>query len=234
MARDHVFVQSLLHNLTFLVGAVVLKVLVALVVALMLDRRLRFGGFFQGVFVMPAVLSLVVVGVVFGLALSPSIGIINPFLEAIGLGRFAGTWLGDQHKVLPILILVDVWTAFGLYMLLFVARLAAIPRELRDAAAVDGANLWQEIRLVVIPLLKATTVMIALLAMIDSLKVFATIYTMTRGGPNHASEVLSTWGYFQAFTANQVGYGSAILLVLLVITMALAYIQVTRFSREDV
>jgi raffinose/stachyose/melibiose transport system permease protein len=119
-------------------------------------------------------------------------------------------------------------------MLLFVARLAAIPRDLRDAASVDGASWWQETRLVVVPLLRTTTVMIALLATIDSLKVFATIYTMTRGGPNHASEVLSTWGYFQAFTANQVGYGSAILLVLLVITMILAYVQVTRFSREHV
>jgi len=233
MADDDVFVQSLLHNLYFLVGAVVLKVLVALVVALMLDRRLRFSNFFQGVYIMPAVLSLVVVGVVFSFALSPTLGIINPFLEAVGLGRFAGSWLGDQHKVLPILILVDVWTAFGLYMILFVARLAAIPQDLRDAAQVDGASWWQETWLVIIPLLRTTTVMIALLAMIDSLKVFSTIFTMTRGGPNHGSEVLSTWGYFQAFTANQVGYGSAILVVLLLITLVLSYVQVTRFRAAD-
>jgi raffinose/stachyose/melibiose transport system permease protein len=232
MVHDAVFVKALVNNVVFVLGAVALKVSVALMVALMLDRKLKLSGFFQGVYVIPAVLSLVVVGVVFQFALSPTLGFVNPLLEAVGLGQLGRDWLGDENLVLPILILVDTWTAFGLYMLLFVARLASISQDLRDAAAVDGADWWQDIRLVLVPLMRTTIVLVVLLAMIDSLKVFATVYAMTKGGPNHASEVLSTWGYFQGFTANDVGYGSSILVVLLAITLILSCIQVTRFSRE--
>jgi raffinose/stachyose/melibiose transport system permease protein len=233
MAHDGIFVRSLLHNLVFVAGAVVLKTLVALVLALVLDRKLPLGRLFQGIYIMPAVLSLVVLGIVFSLALSPTLGIINPFVKAIGLGALEGEWLGDRTRVLPILILIDVWQGFGLYMLLFVARLGSVQQELRDSAAVDGAGPLREVRYVLLPQLRGTIVMVALLAMIESLKVFSTVYVMTKGGPDHASEVLSTWGYFQGFTANNVGYGSAILVVLLVITFALAYIQVTRFRMTD-
>jgi raffinose/stachyose/melibiose transport system permease protein len=233
MVHDTVFVHALVHNILFMVGAVVLKTVVALGLALILDRKLPLTRLFQGIYIMPAVLSLVVLGVVFSLALSPTLGLINPFVKAIGLGGLAGEWLGDPNRVLPILILVDVWQGFGLYMLLFIARLGAVPQDLRDAAAVDGAGLRAEIRHVLLPQLKSTTMMVILLAMIESLKVFALVFTMTKGGPNHASEMLSTWGYFQGFTANNVGYGAAILVVLLVLTFILAYIQVTRFRVQN-
>jgi raffinose/stachyose/melibiose transport system permease protein len=232
-AFDGIFLRSLAHNLIFVVGAVVLKTLVALVLALVLDRRLPLGRLFQGIYIMPAVLSLVVLGIVFSLALSPTLGIINPFLQAIGLGGLAGEWLGDRTRALPILILIDVWQGFGLYMLLFVARLGLVQQELRDSAAVDGAGPLREVYYVLLPQLRGTILMVALLATIESLKVFSTIYVMTKGGPDHASDVLSTWGYFQGFTANNVGYGSAILVVLLAITFVLAYVQVTRFRTSD-
>jgi ABC-type sugar transport system permease subunit len=118
-------------------------------------------------------------------------------------------------------------------MFLFISRLVSIPQELHEAAFVDGASLRQDIWHITLPLLKPTAAMVLLLAAIDSLKIFATVYIMTRGGPSHASEVLSSWAYFQAFTANKVGYGSAILIVLLVITFILAYIQVTRFQPKE-
>jgi ABC-type sugar transport system permease subunit len=134
---------------------------------------------------------------------------------------------------LPIVIAIDVWHGFGLYMFLFISRLMAIPQDLHDAAFVDGANGWQNIVHITLPLMKSMAAMVVLLASIESLKLFSIVYVMTKGGPNHATEVLSTWAYFQAFTANKVGYGSAILVVLLVITFILAYIQVTRFQAQD-
>ncbi len=111
--------------------------------------------------------------------------------------------------------------------------LASISEELHEAAFVDGANTLQDIWHITLPLLRSTAAMVLLLAAIDSLKVFAIIYVMTSGGPNHQSEVLSTWAYFQAFTANKVGYGNAILVVLLVITFVLAYVQVTYFQPRE-
>jgi raffinose/stachyose/melibiose transport system permease protein len=230
MGQDPVFWQSLRHNVGFLGGSVVLKTIVALLLALALDQRLPFTNLFRGVYLMPAVISLVVVGVVFTLLFSPSLGLVNPFLTAIGLGRFAGAWLGDPAAALPILIVIDTWHGFGLYMFLFISRLIAIPQDLHDAAFVDGANGWQDIRDVTLPLMKSMVAMVVLLAAIESLKMFSLVYVMTKGGPSHATEVLSTWAYFQAFTANKIGYGSAILVVLLIITFVLAYIQVTRFQ----
>ena len=230
MGQDPVFWQSLRHNVGFLGGSVVLKTIVALLLALALDQRLPFSNLFRGVYLMPAVISLVVVGVVFTLLFSPSLGLVNPFLTAIGLGRFAGAWLGDPALALPILIVIDAWHGFGLYMFLFISRLIAIPQDLHDAAFVDGANGWQDIRDVTLPLMKSMVAMVVLLAAIESLKMFSLVYVMTKGGPSHATEVLSTWAYFQAFTANKIGYGSAILVVLLIITFVLAYIQVTRFQ----
>jgi raffinose/stachyose/melibiose transport system permease protein len=233
LGSDSVFWQSLQHNLFFLVGSVFLKTVIALALALALDQNLPFSNFFRGVYLMPTVISLVVVGIVFGLVLSPSLGLINPFVKAIGLGQFAGAWLGDPNLALPIVIAIDVWHGFGLYMFLFISRLIAIPQDLHDAAFVDGANGWQDILHITLPLMKSMVAMVVLLASIEALKLFSIVYVMTKGGPNHATEVLSTWAYFQAFTANKVGYGSAILVVLLIITFALAYIQVTRFQVQE-
>lgn len=231
--RDQVFLQALVNNLFFLFGAVILKTVIALALALALDQNLPLSNFFRGVYLMPTIIAMVVVGVVFQLALSPSLGFINPLMEAIGLEELAGGWLGDPGRALPILILIDAWAGFGLYMFLFIARLISIPQDLHDAAAVDGATELQSMWHVTLPLLRKTASMVVLLAAIQSLKIFELVLVMTRGGPNHATEVISTWAYFQGFTANRVGYGSAILVVLLLITFVLAYIQVTRFRMEE-
>lgn len=229
LAGDEVFRQALLHNLVLIVGAVALKTVLALLLALALDQRLPGSAFFRGVFLMPTVISLVVVALVFGLGMSPSLGFVNPLLESIGLGGLAGDWLGDPDRVLATIILLDTWQGFGLYMFLFIARLVAIPQDLKDAAAIDGAGELRTTWHVVLPQLRSTISMVVLLASIESLKIFELIYVMTSGGPNHASEVVSTWGYMQGFTASRVGYGNAILVVLLVITFSLAAVYVRRF-----
>src|ERR687894_236672 len=106
LGSDEVFWLSLRHNVTFLFGSVILKTVVALFLAL--DQHLPFSNFFRGVYLMPTVISLVVVGIVFGLVLSPSLGLINPFLTAIGLERFTDTWLGNPDLALPLVIVIDV------------------------------------------------------------------------------------------------------------------------------
>ena len=233
LGHDPIFWQSLRHNLAFLFGSVFLKTAVALMLALALDQNLPLSNFFRGVYLMPTVISLVVVGIVFTLVFSPSLGLANPLLDTIGLGRYARPWLGDPDTVLPLVIVIDAWHGFGLYMFLFISRLIAIPQDLHDAAFVDGASGWQDILHITLPLLKSMVTMVVLLAAIESLKMFALVYILTRGGPNHASEVLSSWAFFQGFTANKVGYGSAILVVLLVVTFIMAYIQVTRFQPKE-
>jgi raffinose/stachyose/melibiose transport system permease protein len=232
LVHDDVFLQSLVHNLWFLFASVVVKTGLALALAIALNRGIRLRTFFQGVFLVPAVLSLIVVGMVFQLLLDPNNGIINPLLGSIGLDGLAGAWFGDPNRALPILISMDVWIHFGMYMFIFLAAMASLPKEVSEAAAVDGVSPWQETRHVTIPMLLPAIKMVALLAAIESLKVFATVYSTTNGGPDHATEVLSTWGFFQAFQNNRVGYGNAILVVLLIVTFALSFLY-SRSSKAE-
>ena len=219
LGKDPVFIQSLIHTLVFVVAGSALETIVALAIALVLFTNLPLAKFFRTIFVMPAVISPVVIGLVFLLMLDPTLGVINPLLSDLGLKSLTGVWLSDPHKALPILILVQVWSAFGLYMLLFIARLGTIPDEQWDAAAVDGASRPQTLRFVIFPALRGITGVVVLLTLIDCLKVFNTIFVMTSGGPNHATEVLSTWAYDNVFENNQVGYGDAVAVVLLVVAL---------------
>jgi raffinose/stachyose/melibiose transport system permease protein len=232
LAADPVFVRALVHNIAFLAGSMVLKTGLALALALAFRRAFPLSGLFQGIFLVPSTLSLVVVGIVLKFVFDPNNGLVNPVLDAVGLGALAGPWLADGSRALPLLVLLDVWVGFGLYLFIFIAGMASLPADVSEAAKVDGAGWWKETGFVTIPMLADTIKLVLLLAAIDGLKVFATIYVSTGGGPSHSTEVLSTWAFFQAFSGNQVGYGSAILVVLLVITLVLAFFYV-RQGRAD-
>jgi ABC-type sugar transport system permease subunit len=228
LASDRVFVEAVAHNVFFMIGVVAGVTVGGLALALLLDRNPPLAKLLRGVYLTPTVISLVVIGVLFSMLLNPVFGVLDPVLSAVGLGRWAGDWLGDQSRVLPTMIAIQVWASFGVYMFLFIARLASVPQDLKDAAAVDGANEWQVVRHVTLPHIRSTISVVVLLASLESLRAFGLIYVVTGGGPSHATEVLSTWGYFQAFQASNVGYGSSIMSVLLMLSFAVAYLQVTR------
>ncbi len=232
ITKDHVFWLSLLHNVIFTAGSLTLRLGVALMLALILDQSFPAANFIRGVYLLPTVLSLVTIGVTFKLALSPTLGFIVPFFKAIGLKALAIDNLGNSKTVMQTLVLIDTWCGVGLFMFLFTSKLMTINQDLHEAAKVSGANVFQDIWYVTLPLLKATTAMIMLIGVIESFKIFPTVYIMTNGGPWHSSEVLSSWAYFQAFTANRVGYGSSILFVQLIITVIFAFIQTKYQPRE--
>lgn len=226
LADDPVFLQALLHNGIFLATTVILKVVLAFALALALRRAFPGAGFFRAVFVIPSILSLIVVSLLLKFLADPNNGLINPLLKSVGLGALAGSWLSDPTRALGLLIGLDVWLGFGLFLFVFLAGMSALPGEVSEAAKVDGAKPWQETWFVTIPLLAPTFRLVVLLGAIESLKVFATVYVATGGGPDHGTEVLASWAFFQAFTGNQVGYGSAIMSVLLVATLILAVFYV--------
>jgi ABC-type sugar transport system permease subunit len=232
LAQDEVFWQAISHNLYFILGGVIGIVSVALTLAVLLEQHLPFSSFFRGVFFIPTTTSLVVVGIVFMLILSPELGLVNPLLRQIGLGHLARPWLGDPGTVMPVIILVDVWKNFGLSMFLFVAGLKGIDAELYDAAKIDGATPWQTFWRVTMPVLWPVTALVIVLTSIGSLKLFDLVYVMTAGGPNYASEVLTTWMYTQGFRYNKMGYGSAMAVVLLLLTLVFSLIQLRLFSRS--
>ena len=231
LANDPVFWQALLHNLIFIGGGASAVVVLGLTLAVLLEQGLRGSNFFRGVFFIPTVLSFVVVGIVFMLILSPELGLINPLLRGAHLGGLQRAWLGERATALPTVIGVDVWKNFGLSMFLFVAGLKG-----HSARILRGRQYRRSQRLERFcehhpPALRPVTAVVVTLASINSLKLFDLVYVMTAGGPNHSSEVLTTWMYQQGFKFNNMGYGSAIAVVLLIVTFVLTAIQLKVLSR---
>ena len=233
LAKDAVFWAALKHNLIFILVGASAIVILGLFLAVLLERGLRGSNFFRGVFFMPTVMSMVVVGIVFMLLLSPELGLVNPLLRALGLGKFARAWLGDPATSLFTVIAADVWKNFGLAMFLFVAGLKGIDVELYEAATIDGASSWQSFWRITMPVLWPVTTTVIALVSINTLKLFDLVYVMTHGGPGHASEVLTTWMYFQGFMYNNMGYGSSVAVVLLLVTLMLTLFQFKVLKRDN-
>lgn len=233
LSKDAVFWAALKHNLIFILVGATLVVVIGLFLAVLLEQGLRGSNFFRGVFFMPTVMSMVVVGIVFMLILSPELGLVNPLLRAIGLGKFARAWLGDPNTSLLVVIACDVWKNFGFSMFLFVAGLKGIDAELYEAASIDGANSWQSFWRITMPVLWPVTTTVIVLVSINTLKLFDLIYVMTHGGPSHASEVLTSWMYFQGFMYNNMGYGSSIAVVLLLVTLMFTMLQFKVLSGDQ-
>ncbi len=222
---DRFFWGALKHNFHFVVVVIVVQTVSALALALILEQKFHLSTFFRGVYFMPTVLSLVVVGILFSLILSPSQGLVNVLLRTIGLSDVQPVWLGDPTLAFYVLVFVHIWKDFGLSMFIFIAGLEAIPDELFDAAKVDGATSWDIIWRIILPLLRETTTTVVVLITIVCFKLFDLVIVMTGGGPFFATEVLSVRMYFQAFKHSRMGYGSAYAMVLFVITFAVSGLQ---------
>ncbi|MFW6116621.1 MAG: carbohydrate ABC transporter permease [bacterium] len=225
LATDEFFWKALGHNLQFVVIVVLLQTVIALALALVLEQKFPLSTFFRGVYFMPTVLSLVVVGILFSLILSPSTGLLNAFLRAIGLSNIQPSWLGDPGIALYAVMFVQLWKNFGLSMFIYIAGLQAIPSELLDAAKVDGASGRQIVWWIIIPLLRESTTVVVVLGTISCFKLFDLIFAMTGGGPFFSTEVLAVRMYKQAFNLSRMGYGSATAVVLFLITFGVSATQ---------
>ncbi len=224
MLGDDVFWQALQNNMIFIGLGMTAAVVLGLFAAVLLEQNFRGSNFFRGLFFLPTVLSIVVIGIVFTFLLSPVFGVLKPLLALVGVDADPAP-LGDPQAALYTLIGVETWRSFGFAMFLFVAGLKALDFNLVEAARLDGANGWQTFWHVTLPQLRPVTLMVATLVGIGMLKLFDLVYVMTGGGPQHATEVLNTASYYQAFQFNQVGYGATFAVVLLFITFMLTVLR---------
>lgn len=222
--HDDVFWLSLKNNVIFIVLGTAVVVILGLFMAVLLEQGFRGSNFFRGVFFLPTVLSTTVVGIVFGFLLSPQFGILGPALSVVGIEP-APDLLGNPATALYTLIGIETWRSFGFAMFLFVAGLKALDHGLVEAARIDGATGWQIFWHITLPQLRPVTLLVGTLIGIGMLKLFDIIYVMTLGGPDHATEVLNSFSYFEAFSYNNVGYGATIAVVLLIITFLLTIVR---------
>ncbi|MBI5566062.1 MAG: sugar ABC transporter permease [Chloroflexi bacterium] len=228
---DQVFIKAAGNALLIVVLSLVAQLPLALALAIMVGRDLPGRAFFRTIFFMPYVLSEVIAGIIWLSLFSPDPdrGLINALLTLIP-GVQPQNFLGDVNVVMPVVFVVLTWKYFGLHMLLDMAGLQNIPKEVEEAAMIDGASRWQTVWYVTIPLLRSTLLTSVYLSVLGSLTQFNLIWIMTRGGPVNASEVMATYMYRYAFNRLQLGYGSAVALVMLVICLvfSVAYLRLSR------
>ena len=216
---DRLFRNAIENTVIWTVAAIVLPTTGGLVLALALHERGLLSRLYKSLFYLPICLSLVVVGQVWIWVYQPDWGLINTVLEQVGFSEHTRAWMADPDTALESVIAAWTWQQTGLAMVIFLAGLTAVPHELTEAAQIDGANYLQNVRHVIIPLLRPATIVVIALAVINSLKSFDILYMMTKGGPFHSSDNLAYMVYNEAFQKYRMGYSSAIAVVLFVITL---------------
>ncbi|MEV6766705.1 sugar ABC transporter permease [Streptomyces sp. NPDC051105] len=223
--QDDVFLGDLWRCLLLVLLSLALQLPFALAMAVLLNQRIRGRAVYRMLFFAPYVLSEAITGVLFGMIFAPDQGLADHVLGAVGLDGLGGEWFSDPSTVMATLFLVMTWKYFGFHMMLYLAGLQSIPAELTEAATVDGANPWQRFRHVTLPLLAPTLRISVFLSVIGSIQLFDLVWVITAGGPDHHSETMAVTMFQYGFKRYQVGYASAISVVMFAISLvfALAY-----------
>lgn len=221
---DRTFRKSLWNTTVYTAIVAPVSIVLGLGVALLIESETTARSFFRTAYFLPVASLIVAMATVWQYLFHPTIGPINALLATVGIP--GPNWLGSAGTVLYSLSIIGVWQSVGFNMVLFLAGLTAIPRELYGAAEVDGArSAIDRFRLVTWPMLAPTTLFVTTISIINAVKVFETVQTLTEGGPNRASEVLLFTIYHEGFVYLHVGYASAMTVVFLVILMVLTFLQ---------
>ena len=231
--KDQFFRQAVANNIKFVIGSYAAHMVLAMLLSNILFQKIRGSKLFQSVFFMPSVMCGTAIGMLWSFIYHPNFGLVNKIFEAVGLGEYAKMWLSDEKTVVPCLIIVTMWQFVGYHMIIQLAGMKNIDSELYEAAMIDGAGRWQQFKKITFPLMKNILKIDSVLIVTGSLKLYDLVAVTTSGGPNHASEVLSTYMYSQGFKALKFGYSSAIAMILLLLCVA-AYLIINRaFKTED-
>ncbi|MGW4985151.1 carbohydrate ABC transporter permease [Streptomyces mirabilis] len=231
--QDPVFLGDLWRGLLLVVLSLGLQLPFALAMAVLLNQKLRGRAVYRMMFFAPYVLSEVITGVLFSMIFAPDSGLADKVLGAVGLDGVGGLWFAGQSTVMASLFLVMTWKYFGFHMMLLLAGLQGIPAELTEAARLDGANAWQRFRHVTLPLLGPTIRMSVFLSVIGAIQLFDLVWVVTQGGPDHHSETMAVTMFQFGFKRYQMGYASAISIVMFLISLVFALFYQRYVLRRD-
>ena len=228
-----VFQTSIANNLLIVGLSLLIQIPFSLGLAVLLNRRFPGRALFRLIFFLPYVLSEAITGIVFRLMLQPG-SLLDAGLQTTGLGGLTRDWLGDSTIVMITLFVIISWKYFGFHMIILLAGLQGIPRELEEAALIDGADRRQAFRHVTLPLLGPTIRVSVFLSMIGALQLFDMVWVMTGGGPLNASSTMAVAMFKAGFKSTQMGYGSALAVILFVLGLIVALAYQRFVLRRDV
>ena len=216
---EPLFYKILINTIVFAVSTSVFGVIIPLVLAAILNGKIRGSEFYKTAYFLPFITPMIVIGVIWEWIFDPNIGLLNKFLH------LHINWLYDPHFAMPALILVSVWKLIGYNMVIFLSALSGISQSMFEAAKIDGADSFQTFKNVTIPLLSPTIFFVVIITAISSFQIFDLIYLMTQGGPLDSTNVLVYAIYKNAFEYFNIGKASAIAYVLFVIILVLTLVQ---------
>lgn len=231
---DPAFFGAIINTTMWVVAALILPTVLGLGLALLLNAGVRGKNFFKTVFYLPICLSAVVVGQSWIWIYQPDWGLLNGAIEAAsGAEEFNFAWLANPSTALWSVIIAWTWQQTGLSMVIFLAGLTSIPQDMLEAARVDNVSRWQQTVHIVLPMLRPATVVVIALSIISALKGFDILYIMTGGGPFRSSSTLAFFMYEESFKKYRMGYGSAISVVLFLITVTIIWVYFRQLRKLD-
>ena len=227
---DEVYRGAYLNTFIYIAATLLLEVAVGFVLAGLVSVRGRKTAWYRITFFIPVMLPMVVIATLWSFIYADDGGLLNAFLGAVGLEDLQRVWLGDPSTALLAVSVVSGWVYAGFYMAIFYAGLQRIPRELLEAAELDGASEWDLFFRIKAPLLRGMTEVAVILCVTGAFATFDLFYVMTNGGPDHATEILTTYIVKIVFRDHEVGYGAAmsVIMTVVVVGLGLVYARLRR------
>jgi len=227
--KSPIFYKVLANTFIYLLVAVPILAILPLFLAVLLNQKIRGVTLYKILIYLPVIVSIVVAAIAFKWLFAES-GILNYIVSLFGFGKIG--WLTDPNWALYSVIIVTIWKGIGYYMMIYLAALMSVPQELYEACDIDGAGFFRKHLTVTIPHIMPTIALVTTISAISAMKVFAEIYVMTKGGPLNSSKTIVYYIYERAFENLDLGYASAMAVVLLLIVLVMSFINLLCFEKN--
>jgi len=231
-ATDEVFQLSLRNSIIATLVLALVPTALGLGFAALFSN-LRGGGFYRSAIFLPYLVSMVAVGTIWAWIYNPRIDAPGLLLQMLGLESWMHDWLGERATAFAAALVPGVWRFTGFAIVIFYAAIQTIPMDLYEAARVDGANGWQSFWKITVPLVRQAMIVVVVWMTMDALKLFDLIFVLTRGNPNHSTEVIATWMFANTFRHYKMGYGAAMAVVLFLMILGFSVIYIRWVTRGE-